>query len=236
MLVGLSDPYRPGTGGALGQAWRHLRRSGPRMVGYLLVNMALPRLASALPGGRAGLAAQARARRVPISVVRDVNGPAFHAALRAAGAELIVTFHFDQILAAETLALARLGGINVHPSLLPRHRGPVPTFWAAMEGGWGVTVHRTVPRIDAGAILAQRAVALPPGTTASAAARRLHGEGVPLALDAVARLGAGTAEEREVPALRYCPFPSRAALREGRRRGVRLVGAGDLLAAVRARS
>ncbi|MBB5692174.1 formyltransferase family protein [Muricoccus pecuniae] len=238
VLLGLSNPYRRAAGGAVGQAWRHLRRSGPRFLLYLAVNMALPRLAAALRRGPGPLARALGARGVPVLEVDDVNGPGFHAALRAARPDLIVTFHFDAILSAETLALAPMGGINIHPSLLPRHRGPVPTFWAGMESvpSHGVTVHRLAPRIDAGAILAQRAIPLPPGTTASAAARLLHRAAVPLAREVLARLGTGAVEEgRVVEVLPYCPFPSRAALHEARRRGLRLVGLGDLRAALRAR-
>ena len=233
VLLGLSNPYRRNAGGVLGQAWRHLRRSGPRMLGYLAVNMSLPRIAAALHP-RPGLLARLQ---MPVIAVEDVNGPAFRAALRESRAELIVTFHFDQILSAETLALVPMGGINIHPSLLPRHRGPIPTFWAGMEGepAHGVTVHRLVPRIDAGPVLAQRAVRLPAGTTASAAARLLHLAAVPLAEEAIARLAAGEAEEPPPETLPYLPFPSRGTLREGRRRGVRLVGLADLLAALRAR-
>jgi len=218
-----------------GQAWRHLRRSGPRLLGYLAVNVGLPRLAGTIRPG--ALSRFLRAGGIPTVAVESVNGPAFRRALRESGAELIVTFHFDQILDAETLAIPALGGINVHPSLLPRHRGPIPTFWAGMEPSpaYGVTVHRLVPRIDAGAILAQRAVALPPGTTVSAAARLLHRAAVPLATGAVARIADGTAEEHLPPPLPYCPFPDRAALRAARRRGLRLVGPGDLLPALRAR-
>ncbi|HEY8612551.1 MAG TPA: formyltransferase family protein [Roseomonas sp.] len=207
------------------------------MLGYLAVNMSLPRIAAALSPGPGPLARLCRDGHIPEVVVEDVNGPAFHAALRAAGAELIVTFHFDQILSAETLALTPMGGINIHPGLLPRHRGPIPTFWAGMESdrAFGVTVHRLVPRIDAGAVLAQRAVSLPLRTTASAAARLLHRAAVPLAGEVVARLATGAQAERTVEPLPYCPFPSRAALREARRQGVRLVGPGDLWAALRAR-
>lgn len=236
-LVGLSNPYRRGTGGPFGQAWRHLRRSGPRLLGYLAVNMSLPRLAGLLARGPGPLARSLAGRGVPVVAVEDVNGPAFAAALRASGAELLVTFHFDQILLAGTLAIPPLGGINVHPSLLPRHRGPIPTFWAGMDPApsHGVTIHRLVPRIDAGPILAQRAVTLPPGATVSAAARLLHEAAVPLLGEVLARLADGTAPEHLPEPLPYCPFPTGAALREARRQGLRLFDTADLRAALRAR-
>ncbi|MBP0443188.1 hypothetical protein J8J14_00220 [Roseomonas sp. SSH11] len=207
------------------------------MLGYLAVNMALPQLLSRLSPRPGPLLRLCRDHQIPAMVVEDVNGPAFHRSLREAGAELVVTFHFDQILTAATLAIPARGGINIHPSMLPRHRGPIPGFWAAMEAepAHGVTIHRLVPRIDAGAILAQQAVDLPPGTSASTAARLLHQAALPLAARVIEGLSQGEAEERQVEPLPYCPFPDRAALREGRRRGVRLVAAGDIPAALRAR-
>lgn len=235
VLVGRSDPYRRAAGGMVGQLWRHLRRSGPRLVPWLALEFALPRLLSALRLDDAGsLAAVCREAGVPVVTVSDVNGPRFHAALRAARPDLIVTFHFDQILGAETIALAPRGGINVHPSLLPRHRGPMPVFWALQEErpALGVTVHRLVPRIDAGPVLAQRPMPLPAGMSVSGAARALHALGAGLASEVVAMIEAGAEEESRADPLAYCPFPSPAALRDAaRRRGLRLVDAEDWRAA-----
>lgn len=229
VLVGRSNPFRPAAGGALRQGWRHLRRSGPRLLPFLWANYALP----GLRPGPTRLARLAAAQGIPLHAVREVNGPETAAAIRAARPDLILSFHFDQIFAAETLALAPLGGINLHPSLLPMHRGPVPTLWALAEDTprWGVTVHRLVPRIDAGGILGQRAVALPPGITASAAARALHMAGVPLLAGVLAAIAAGRAEERTVAPLPYCPFPPPALLRGLAARGRRLVDGADLRAA-----
>lgn len=240
VLVGLSDPFRRAAGGAFGQLRRHLARSGPRILPYLAVGFTLPQLAGTLrrilarSGG--GLEAFCRESDVPMVQVEDVNGADFRAALAASRADLIVSLHFDQILAADTVALAPMGGINLHPSLLPHHRGPMPAFWALSDDppvGFGVTVHRLAPRIDAGAILAQRRVELPQGLSATEAARRLHLAGVPLLAAAVDALATGQAEEREAPLLPYRPFPDAAALRAAALRGVRLVRARDAMAALR---
>lgn len=217
VLVGISDPYRKAAGGRFGQLWRHLRRSGPRILPYLLIHFALPEL----------LGCVARAcRRLGITclAVGDVRGAAFGDALRNADADLIVTFHFDQILDARTLALTRLGGVNVHPSLLPAHRGPVPAFHAAREDAprFGVTVHRLVPQIDAGPILAQQAVMLPPGLSAGGIAIRLHDAGGTL-LDAVlADFPARDAAARPQGDAPYCGFPTAKDLRAARQRHVAL--------------
>lgn len=56
------------------------------------------------------------------------------------------------------LRVPRLGVLNVHPSLLPRHRGPMPVHWAVRHGDpeTGVTVHWMVEAFDSGPVVAQR--------------------------------------------------------------------------------
>ena len=247
-FVGLSNAERPSQGGLVGQVRRHLARSGPRFLPYLAVNFGLPDLLRPMAPLTQRLAGSGDAPEatplatlctrlgIPSLVVDDVNGPELRAALARHGADLLVTFHFDQILSGETLAAAPLGGLNVHPGLLPRHRGPVPTIHALAEGpdAFGVTVHRLAVTIDAGAILTQEAVALPPDVTATGASVRLHARGRSLldrVLDATARAGA-IPEGRGAPALPYCPFPDRALLASLHRRGRRLTDVGDLREAV----
>lgn len=59
------------------------------------------------------------------------------------------------------------GALNVHPSLLPHYRGPVPLFWQRRAGlaQSGVTVHYMSKRLDEGDILAQAVYRLPDGAT-----------------------------------------------------------------------
>lgn len=221
VLVGLSDPMRPAAGGMLGQLQRHLARSGPRILPYLALGFGVP-------GRRRPFRALAASAGVPVAVVRDVNGAEMHAALAAARPDVIVTLHFDQILSAGTLAHAPHGGVNLHPSLLPHHRGPVPAFWTLAEDRSlaGVSVHRLAPVIDGGALLAQAPVALPKGISALAAARLLHLAGLPLLRDALARLGEPVPPAP--PLLPYRGFPDATALRAAARRGAHLVHAGDI--------
>ncbi|TXN25297.1 formyl transferase [Methylobacterium sp. WL30] len=243
-FVGLSNAERPSTGGLVGQVRRHLARSGPAFLPYLAVNFGLPDLLRPVApltqriAGTTGspeatpLATLCRRHGIPTLTVDDVNGADVADLLRRHEPDLIVTFHFDQILAGETIARARLGGLNVHPGLLPRHRGPVPTIHALAEGpdAFGVTVHRLAVAIDAGAILEQAPVALPADVTATRAAVLLHEHGRNL-LDAVladiARDGA-VPEGRTVPVLPYCPFPDAGFLKAMRRRGRYLTDVGDL--------
>ncbi|RKP47739.1 formyltransferase family protein [Pararobbsia silviterrae] len=242
VLVGLSDPFRQSMGGSLGQTWRHLKRSGPRFLPYLAANFSLPRLRGALPARRANRDAEDQPLRdlcaaldIPAIVVSDVNDTDIRDRLRSLDVDLLISFHFDQIFDAQTLGIARLGGVNVHPSLLPQHRGPVPTLHALLEHPprFGVTVHRLVPQIDAGPILAQAPVTLPERTTALRAASLLHERGGEL-LDAVLpAIASGTAHESHAATLPYCPFPTRSQLRDVSKRGLSAADWADICAALK---
>jgi methionyl-tRNA formyltransferase len=242
VLVGLSNPFRKNTGGSLGQTWRHLKRSGPRFLPYLAANFSLPRLRGLLPGHAEGpedlpLNDLCAAHGIRTVVVEAVNGPEIAALLREIGADLLISFHFDQIFSAETLSLAPMGGINVHPSLLPRHRGPVPTLYALMEQPplFGVTIHRLVPQIDAGGLLAQAQVELPADVTALRAASMLHEHGRVLLDQVLRQMADGTQSEQAMATLPYCPFPPPAVLAEAARRGLKACDLADIRAALRLR-
>ncbi|HEX3605869.1 MAG TPA: formyltransferase family protein [Candidatus Dormibacteraeota bacterium] len=95
---------------------------------------------------------------------------------------------FDQILGARTLAIPAHGWLNVHPSALPQYRGPEPIYWTIADGAeeTGITLHRAVPKFDAGPILAQRRLHLDPDETAGTLTRRLSELGAAALGEAVA--------------------------------------------------
>jgi len=223
VLVGHSSPFR-----ATRATWRALRGGGMGLLPYLMVNHALPVLGGALRRPPR-LSALCAARGIP--ALRLGAPGAMRDALRRAAVEVLVCFHLDRVLDAETLAVPARGAINVHPSLLPRHRGPIPTFHGLAEGATGVSIHEMTPRIDAGGIWAQRALPLPPGTSASAAARALHLAALPLLAEVLARIAAGEAPPPPPAPLPYRGWPSAAARRAA---GVALLGRGDIAAAWRA--
>jgi methionyl-tRNA formyltransferase len=82
--------------------------------------------------------------------------------LRAAGAELIVLADYGRIIPAAVLELPPHGALNIHPSLLPRHRGAAPVVGAILAGDevTGVTIMLMDEGLDTGPILAQAEVPL----------------------------------------------------------------------------
>lgn len=114
------------------------------------------------------------ARRIgrPPVILDDVNAASFASGIEAADAGLVCGF--NQIFGPE--AIARFGQlVNVHPSVLPLYRGPVPSRWCLVNGEAqsGFTLHRVVARIDAGEVLHQEAVSLAGCTTPEEADRRI---------------------------------------------------------------
>lgn len=80
---------------------------------------------------------------------------------RLARCELLVSWFWTRRLPQKWLEAPRRGAIGVHPSLLPRYRGPNPFFWAIDAGDavTGVTVHRLEATYDTGPILMAEPVA-----------------------------------------------------------------------------
>jgi len=126
----------------------------------------------------------------------DVNAPEARAKLAGFEADLLVVCDYGQILAAETLACARLGGINLHGSLLPSYRGAAPINWALYHGETrtGVTVIHMTPRVDAGPCIAQAQTEIGPDETAVDLERRLSELGAWLLRRAIDALEAGRLE------------------------------------------
>ena len=131
----------------------------------------------------------------PVEITADANAEPFVRCLAAYEPDVVVMASFDQILKADTLGVPKRGWLNLHPSLLPRHRGPEPIYWTIAGGDReaGITVHLTVPRIDAGPILAQRRVTVAADETAGTLARRLVAAGLPALDETLAAIGQGSA-------------------------------------------
>jgi len=80
--------------------------------------------------------------------------------LRAHAPDLMLCWGFPWRIPQAALDVARLGSVNMHPALLPRHRGPIPLAWALRDGDgvWGATWHYMDAELDTGNLLAQGSV------------------------------------------------------------------------------
>jgi methionyl-tRNA formyltransferase len=148
-------------------------------------------------------------RRPPPNPIRDAatacgltildpektSSPDFLAVLRGLEADLFVVCDYGQILSREVLAIPHFGGINLHGSLLPRHRGAAPVQWAMLEGDpiTGVSVIGMTAALDAGNVITARETPIGQRETAPELEHRLAEIGAPAVLDAIERLQAAVA-------------------------------------------
>jgi methionyl-tRNA formyltransferase len=106
-------------------------------------------------------------QRVPVFRVGDASAEPALRLYRESPVDLSVIAFFNQLLRAPALDL--LGDVvNLHPSLLPKLRGPAPLFWTFKKDlrETGLTLHRVTPREDDGDILWRRPMPVRPGARA----------------------------------------------------------------------
>ena len=107
--------------------------------------------------------------------------------LRAFAPEVIVVAAYGRILPPDVLAIPPKGVLNLHPSLLPKYRGPSPVATAILDGcsTTGVTLMLLDKGMDTGPILAQREAAIAPDEAAAALTARLLRIGADLLVEAL---------------------------------------------------
>jgi methionyl-tRNA formyltransferase len=160
------------------------------------------------PAGR-GLTAtaspvkQAAARLgLPVLQPATLKAPDVQAELRALAPDALVVAAYGLILPQAVLDIPRLGGINIHASLLPRWRGAAPIQRALLAGDreTGISIMRMEAGLDTGPVLLREAVAIGPDDTAGTLHDRLAALGAQLVVAALDGLARGTIAATPQPA------------------------------------
>lgn len=123
-------------------------------------------------GWQRSLVAAARGLGVECEQPARINDPATIARLAAWRPDCLVSIQYDQILKGLFFRGIGCPCLNLHFALLPRNRGVAPIAWAILEGDGetGATLHHMLVDIDAGDVVAQRAVPI----AATDTGRRLY--------------------------------------------------------------
>lgn len=135
----------------------------------------------------------ARQAELQIVTPASINDPSAIEWLTQLQADLLIVCDYGQILSKEALATASLGGINLHGSLLPRHRGAAPVQWSILAGDpqAGVSVIHMTTKLDAGPVLQQRETPIQPDESADALEARLSQLGIEPTMQAIETLARG---------------------------------------------
>jgi methionyl-tRNA formyltransferase len=166
------DPPSPARGPVPTYGWRvalltsssdvvHLLAEALRARGHEVVAVVLPtgpdglRPQNALAWSLIHHAVQAAPPSADVLIAsrRDRLAPL----LEAVKPDFLLSFFFPWRIPSEALAVPPLGAVNLHPSLLPRYRGPNPLGWTLRndEPEMGLSLHRMDARFDTGPLLAQ---------------------------------------------------------------------------------
>jgi methionyl-tRNA formyltransferase len=136
----------------------------------------------------------------PRFAIRSLQDRVVRETLAATRPDLIVVACFPWLLRPDVVSAASIAAINVHPSLLPRWRGPDPLFWTFHAGDTtsGVTIHHLEHEFDTGPIVAQRAIAIEAGESLAELDRRLATIGGELLIELIRSLPAFPDAHRQV--------------------------------------
>lgn len=132
---------------------------------------------------------EALERGLEVQQPANLREPATVDRLASLRPDAIIVAAFGRILSQKVLDIPPLGCLNVHPSLLPRHRGPSPIAGAILAGDeeTGVTIMLMDAGLDTGPILAQSRVAIEPQDTTGSLTSKLAYPGARLIVETLPR-------------------------------------------------
>lgn len=127
--------------------------------------------------------------------------------------DLIIVVAYGGILKKEILNSPKYGCINLHPSILPKYRGPAPIPWAIINGEkeTGVTTIFMNENVDAGEIIGQKKVDISESDTAGTLGERLANIGSSLVIETLNKIKSGKIEKivQDESKVSYAPFLSK---------------------------
>ncbi len=155
--------------------WHVLKRTGPRFVGRKFLELMQSRatvIAFKLMGREAKTHSLREMRtlyNVPVVGSTDVNSPQTLQQIEAWQPDIIFSIYLNQFIKRDLINLPTQGTLNIHPALLPRHRGLWPYFWVLADGEreTGVTIHWVDEKFDTGDLLLQEKIIVEPDDTAT---------------------------------------------------------------------
>lgn len=130
---------------------------------------------------------------IPVIRTQSVHSNKFLSYFDGMMIDFMICTHFQRLLPEILFGQARLGALNLHPSLLPRYRGMSPQHWPIIYGDaeTGVTVHRIDAGVDTGRILRQVEIPLEPNIYIHELQKKLLNVYATVMLEAVEKVIAG---------------------------------------------
>lgn len=143
------------------------------------------------------VASHAAGLGIPVLAFERLGGES-RAAVEALHPDLLVSFAYGRLFGPRFLALFPKGGLNIHPSLLPRHRGasPIPAAILARDAETGVSIQAIAPELDSGDLYAVARIALTGRETTASLSEEAARLGAGLLAGLLPAIAAGQARSR----------------------------------------
>ncbi len=167
--------------------------------------------------GPSPIRAAAESRGLPVATPAKAGAPEEIERVRALKPDLLLLAAYGQILSPELLAVPRIGALNLHFSLLPRHRGASPIQAAILAGDTetGVTTMWMTERLDEGPLFASCSTPIGPDEDAGSLTARLAELGAACLSETLARVERGEAirDAQDSSRATYAPKITRESTR-----------------------
>ncbi|MDO4569382.1 MAG: methionyl-tRNA formyltransferase [Planctomycetia bacterium] len=165
-----------------------LLRSNHEILGLITRPVRYNRGGNPLPDPKVALLAEEFG--VPIYRFPKIKAPEAVETIRALEADIFFICDYGQILSPDGIKSTRLGGVNLHGSLLPRYRGAAPVQWAVYNGDKvsGISVLHVTPEVDAGPVMETLELPIDDAWTAADLEYELSKIGVQPVLNAIRAL------------------------------------------------
>lgn len=132
-------------------------------------------------------------------------------------AQLIIVAAYGRKIPLATINAVKFGGLNLHPSLLPKYRGatPVPHALLNQEKQTGITIFKMTDQIDAGPILAQQVIPISPQDTAETLLNKCFRRGAKMLIDLLPDYIEGNLSPKPQPKKSPTPYCKKFTKQDG---------------------
>ena len=141
----------------------------------------------------------AEANDIKILSPHNLNNEKFIDAFREFASDIAILIAYGKLIPAEILAIPNFGFVNIHPSLLPKYRGPSPIYQTILAGDkkTGVTIIKLDKELDHGPIITRKELSITEKDTHDSLMTKLANVGAELLIDIMPSYLDGSSEPKQ---------------------------------------
>ncbi|HDN85979.1 MAG: methionyl-tRNA formyltransferase [Candidatus Omnitrophota bacterium] len=129
-----------------------------------------------------------------VESISNLNNSDFLGRLKALSCDLFLVVSYGRILSASLLSIPNKLPLALHPSLLPRYRGPAPIQWVLIKGEkeTGISIFKVTPKVDSGPIILQKRMSIENKDDYFSLSEKLANLSIPAVCEAIEQIESNT--------------------------------------------